>query len=104
MTVGPESTFCIEWCGVKSPSEDEIKYRLQIQQAGKDQDYSVVSSYQYLWFVSMDTANILHKFYNRIGKVFILKLYLNLVNDKMLAILLQMFHLLLRSLIFIMDF
>ena len=46
MIEGPESTYSVEWCGVKCPNDDLIKYRLQIQLASKDHDYQTVSIYR----------------------------------------------------------
>lgn len=43
VTETPEGSHLVEWCSVKCPGEDSIMYRLQMLQAGKDQDYSVVS-------------------------------------------------------------
>ncbi|KAK8391573.1 hypothetical protein O3P69_017245 [Scylla paramamosain] len=42
VTETPEGSHLVEWCSVRCPGEDTINYRLQMLQAGKDQDYSVV--------------------------------------------------------------
>ncbi|XP_050695268.1 fibronectin type-III domain-containing protein 3A-like isoform X4 [Eriocheir sinensis] len=42
VTETPEGGHLVEWCSVRCPGEDSIMYRLQMLQAGKDQDYSVV--------------------------------------------------------------
>ncbi|XP_071530089.1 fibronectin type-III domain-containing protein 3A-like isoform X6 [Panulirus ornatus] len=38
----PDGSHIVEWCSVRCPGEDSIVYRLQMLQAGKDQDYSSV--------------------------------------------------------------
>lgn len=42
ITESPEGNHIVEWCSVRCPGEDSILYRLQVLQAGKDQDYYVV--------------------------------------------------------------
>lgn len=42
VTETPEGSHLVEWCSVRCPGDDTINYRLQMLQAGKDQDYSVV--------------------------------------------------------------
>ncbi|XP_063590044.1 fibronectin type-III domain-containing protein 3A-like [Penaeus indicus] len=37
-----DGNHLVEWCSVRCPGEDSITYRLQVLQAGKDQDYSTV--------------------------------------------------------------
>ncbi|XP_042879539.1 fibronectin type-III domain-containing protein 3A-like isoform X2 [Penaeus japonicus] len=37
-----DGNHLVEWCSVRCPGEDSIMYRLQVLQAGKDQDYSTV--------------------------------------------------------------
>ncbi|KAG7174397.1 Fibronectin type-III domain-containing protein 3a-like [Homarus americanus] len=42
VTESPEGSHVVEWCSARCPGEDSIVYRLQVLQAGKDQDYSLV--------------------------------------------------------------
>lgn len=42
VTETSDGSHLVEWCSVRCPGEDSIMYRLQMLQAGRDQDYSVV--------------------------------------------------------------